>query len=105
MHGERATFPDGSNGVEAGLMLMYDRMITGRLKVFSHLHEWFGEKRSYHRKDGKVVKIRDDLLSATRYGVMMLRHAMLPPRLRAENRERLMKQHRDATGGDPLAGF
>jgi len=29
----------------------------------------------YHRKDGKVVKEGDDLMSATRYAVMMLRHS------------------------------
>jgi hypothetical protein len=31
--------------------------------------------RMYHRKDGKVQKIDDDLMAATRYGIMMLRHA------------------------------
>ena len=30
----------------------------------------------YHRKDGKVIKERDDLMSATRYAVMMLRNAI-----------------------------
>lgn len=77
---ERATFEDGGNGVEAGLMEMLDRMQTGRWKVFSHLTEWFEEFRLYHRKDGKVVKIMDDLLSASRYGMMMLRYAEMPPR-------------------------
>jgi hypothetical protein len=28
-----------------------------------------------HRKDGRVVKERDDLMSAMRYATMMLRHA------------------------------
>lgn len=73
---ERATFPDGTNGVEAGLMDMLDRMQTGRFKVFSHLPEWFEEFRLYHRKDGKVVKEMDDLMSATRYALMMLRFAV-----------------------------
>lgn len=72
---EKATFEDGSTGVEAGLMEMLDRMQTGRLKVFAHLAEWFEECRLYHRKDGLVVKLADDLMSATRYGVMSLRHA------------------------------
>lgn len=76
---ERATYPDGSNGVEAGLMDMLDRMQTGRLKVFRHLTEWWDEFRLYHRKDGKVVKERDDLMSATRYAIMMLRFAILHP--------------------------
>jgi len=77
---ERAQFEDGTNGVEAGLMDMLDRMQTGRLKVSRHLNEWWEEFRLYHRKDGKVVKERDDLMSATRYGIMMLRHATLDRR-------------------------
>lgn len=72
---ERATFEDGSNSVEAGLMEMLDRMITGRFKVFSTCGEWFEEFRLYHRKDGKVVKERDDVISASRYGLMMKRFA------------------------------
>jgi phage terminase large subunit-like protein len=73
---EHAQFSDDrGNGVEAGLFEMVDRMQTARLKVFSHLNDWFEEFELYHRKDGKVVKERDDLLSATRYGIMMLRHA------------------------------
>ena len=39
---------------------------TGRLKVFAHLADWFEEFRLYHRKDGLIVKERDDLISATR---------------------------------------
>lgn len=72
---ERATFPDGSNGVEAGVMEMLERMQTGRFKVASHLNDWWEEFRLYHRKDGKLVKEADDVLSATRYALMMLRHA------------------------------
>lgn len=77
---ERATYSDGSNGVEAGLMDMLDRMQTGRLKVFGHLQEWFEEFRLYHRKDGKIVKLRDDLMDATRYAIMMLRFAKMHPK-------------------------
>lgn len=75
---ERATFPDGSNGLEAGVIQMLQRMQTGRLKVFSHLNEWFEEFRLYHREKGLIVKVKDDLLSATRYAMMMLRYAGLP---------------------------
>lgn len=81
----RATHPpepgkpegSGGNGVEAGLMDMLDRMQTGRFKVFSNLDDWFSEFRLYHRKDGKVVKKADDLLSATRYALMMKRKAIV----------------------------
>lgn len=72
---ERATFDDGSNSVEAGLMDMLDRMVTGRWKVFTTCSEWLEEFRLYHRKDGKVVKERDDVLSASRYALMMKRFA------------------------------
>jgi phage terminase large subunit-like protein len=65
----------GGISVEAGLMEMLTRMETGRFKVFRDLEDWFQEFRLYHRKDGKVVKEGDDLMSATRYGVMMLRFA------------------------------
>jgi phage terminase large subunit-like protein len=72
---EPAAFPDGSASVEAGLMNMLDRMRTGKLKVFREHYDWWQEFRLYHRKDGKVVKEGDDLLCATRYAIMMLRHA------------------------------
>lgn len=72
---ERATFKDGSFGVEAGIADMLDRMQTGRLKVFAHLNDWFEEFNLYHRKDGLIVKRGDDLMSATRYALMMRRFA------------------------------
>lgn len=72
---ERATFEDGSSGVEAGIAEMLERMQTGRLKVFAHLLPWFEEFNLYHRKDGLIVKENDDLLCATRYAVMMKRFA------------------------------
>lgn len=50
-----------------------------RIRVFASLDDWFGEFRLYHRKDGKVVKLQDDLMSASRYGLMMLRYATTPP--------------------------
>lgn len=71
----RATFEDGSNGVEAGVTEMFDRMQTGRWKVFSHLSEYFQEHNLYHRKDGLIVKKGDDILSAARYAMMMRRFA------------------------------
>lgn len=73
----RATFPDGTNGVEAGVAEMLDRMKTGRLKVFAGLNDWFEEFNLYHRKDGLIVKKADDLISATRYAMMMRRFAIV----------------------------
>lgn len=72
---ERATFEDGTNGVEAGLSDMLTRMQTGRFKIFNTCQSWIEEFRMLHRKDGKVVKERDDLISASRYALMMKRFA------------------------------
>ena len=73
---ERATFEDGTNGLEAGVLQMLDRLQSRRLRVFEHLEDWFSEFRLYHRKDGLIVKLRDDVMSATRYGMMMRRKAI-----------------------------
>lgn len=78
---EMARYPSSKgNSVEAGLMDMLDRMRTGRWKVFRTCFEWLEEFRLYHREDGKVVKIRDDVISATRAGLMMLRYATTAPK-------------------------
>lgn len=70
---------EGSGGfsTEAGVSELLERMQTGRFKVNSNLIDWFDEFRMYHRKDGLIVKERDDLMSATRIGHMMLRFAKI----------------------------
>jgi len=65
--------------VEAGLSEMLTRMMTGRFKVAAHLNDWWEEFGLYHRKDGRVVKVLDDLMSATRYAMMSERFAQTPP--------------------------
>ena len=80
---ERATFDDGTNGVEAGVSDMLTRMQTGHWKVFNTCMDWIEEFRLYHRKDGKIVKERDDLISASRYALMMKRFACTKPDLAA----------------------
>lgn len=84
---ERATHPDGGNGVEAGIAEMLERMQSGRFKVFSNNADWLEEFRLYHRKEGKIVKLLDDLISSTRYAVMMRRFAKTQPRA-SEGRRR-----------------
>lgn len=77
MLSEHAQFPDKrGNSVEAGIMDILERMQTGRFKVDRTLTQWFEEFRMYHRKDGKIIKERDDLMDATRYALMMLRYAV-----------------------------
>ena len=59
------------NTVEAGLMAVWNLMVSGRLKVQAHLFEWFSEFRKYHRDEkGKIVKAKDHLMDATRYLVV-----------------------------------
>lgn len=91
MRSENAKFPEAPDGqqksrtsVEAGVSEMLTRMETGRFKVFSNLNDWFEECRLYHRKDGKIVKERDDIISATRYALMDLRFAKTKPTRRNE---------------------
>jgi hypothetical protein len=66
----------GSNSIEEGLMAMLQSVEAGKFKVFSTLSDWFEEFRMYHRKDNKVVPIRDDLMSATRYAFQSQRFAV-----------------------------
>lgn len=77
---ERATFEDGGNGLEAGISQMLERMQTGRWRVFSTCGGWMAEFRLYHRKDGLIVKLKDDLISSSRYAMMMRREAIVKPR-------------------------
>lgn len=89
MLAERATHPDGSNGVEAGIQEMLERMMTGRFKVFNTCPMWDEERRMYHRKDGKIIKQMDDIISASRYAHMMLRKA----RVRVSDKPKIAEWH------------
>lgn len=62
--------PDGKpNGrsVEFGVNWMLERMETGRFKVFKTCPKFLQEMKTYHREDGKIVPLSDDVISATRY--------------------------------------
>jgi hypothetical protein len=72
---EHGTWPDGSVSTEAGILEIDEREKSGRFKVASHLSDFFEERRFYHRKDGQIVKLKDDLMSAVRTAVMMKRFA------------------------------
>ena len=76
---EHATWPEGGLSTYAGVKEMDERMKTGRFKVANHLSEFFEEYRNYHYKDGKIVKNRDDILSAIRTAIMMKRFARSVP--------------------------
>lgn len=60
----------GNNSIEAGLSEMLQRFETGRLQIFKSCVETMEELRLYHRKNGKVVPIKDDLISSMRYAAL-----------------------------------
>lgn len=74
-----ATWEAGGMSTEAGIQEWDEREKTGRLKVAGHLVDWWEERRFYHRKDGKIIKIKDDVMSATRIMLMMRRFARNVP--------------------------
>lgn len=86
------------NGVTAGLEAVWERLSTNRLKVFSTCAKWLNEKRQYRRDpDGKIVKVNDHLMDATRYLVMSgLRRAKTKPQPLGA---------RAAIGGDQRVGY
>ncbi len=79
MLGQHATHVTGGYNTEAGIMEMLTRMRDGRFKIGTATLEWQEEFQGYHRKNGLIVKANDDLLSATRIGVMQLRSARAVP--------------------------
>lgn len=87
----RAQFLDGSYGVEAGIQIMLQRMQTQKIRVAGHLNDWWEEFRMYHRDEGKIVKENDDLMSATRYALMMLRFAKTQTEIRGGSKGFLRK--------------
>lgn len=57
-----------NNGVESGLYQVWERMSSGRLKVFKSMNDWLTEYRIYRRDDkGQIVKHDDHAMDATRY--------------------------------------
>lgn len=72
---KHATFKDGGYSFEAGITEMESRFASGRLLIAKHLTEYFDEYLGYHREDGLVNKVDDDLLSASRQVLMGLRSA------------------------------
>lgn len=70
------------NGVESGLYEVWQRLSTGRLKVFRSLSNWLMEYRLYRRDEkGQVVKTNDHIMDATRYLIMSgLERAITKPK-------------------------
>lgn len=74
---EHATWPAGGNGVEQGIVEIYNLIKLGKFRIFDHLSDTFEEFMQYHRDErGNIVKVKDDIISAIRYAYMMRRHAI-----------------------------
>ena len=59
------------NAVEAGIYEVYQRLSTGRIKVFSSLVNFLNEYRIYRRDEkGKIVKENDHIMDVMRYFVL-----------------------------------
>lgn len=59
------------NSREAGIYEIWERLSSGRIKVFKSLTNWRAEYRVYRRDEkGRIVKENDHLMDATRYLIM-----------------------------------
>ena len=77
----------GGNSVEHGIYEINDLMRKGKFKVFSNCRPFFDEFTQYHRDDkGKIVKVNDDILDATRYAYMMRRFFMRKGDIMSQNK-------------------
>lgn len=62
----------GGNSVEFGVNWLHTHMDNGKFKVFTTCTKFLQEMKLYHRKDGKIIDRSDDMISATRYGALMM---------------------------------
>lgn len=62
------TLYEADNGVEAGIQDCYERLSTGRIKVFSTLRNFLAEYRLYRRDElGRIAETPDHLMDDMRY--------------------------------------
>lgn len=91
---------DADNSVEAGIHAVYQRLVSGRLKIFRTLTNWLSEFRIYRRDDnGKVLKENDHLMDSTRYLIMSgMRVARVEPMLDEDDVHQARGSRNTSTG-------
>lgn len=95
----------GANkAVEAGLLECYQRLSSGRLKIFSHLGNTLGELRVYRRTlDGRIdPKQADHLMDCMRYLIMTGEDAL---ELMPTEDNRPEQYTRNFTGRSGICGY
>ncbi len=105
---EHATWEDGGNSVQRGIMEFNNLMAAGKIKIFSNLFALFEEIRQYHTKTSpggqtEIVKLGDDLLDACRYAYMMRRYAVRICDLKPPDKNIVTNPHED--GRDNVTGY
>lgn len=90
---------DADNSVEAGIHAVYQRLISGRLKIFRTCRALISEARIYRRdENGKIVKENDHALDAMRYLIMTgMRNARTAPDY--DEDERFVRASRNQSTG------
>ena len=87
------------NSRESGLYSTFERLSTGRLKVFSTCKNWLAEYKLYRRdENGKVVKKFDHLMDATRYLIVSGTQNMIPVPVQRGHTTKF-------SAGDRVAGY
>lgn len=86
------------NAVDAGLYDTWSLLSTGRLKIMSHLLNFFSEYRLYRRDEkGRIVKKNDHLMDCMRYIVRSGRPVAKQPNIE-DNFDNI-------EGFDPITGY
>jgi hypothetical protein len=94
--------------VEAGLLAVWNRMVTGRFKVFKSLLPFFEEFRLYRRNDkGRIVKENDHLMDCMRYLVLSgMKRAVSMPEYDSMVQQRYMPPMPPRMqGANPVTGY
>jgi phage terminase large subunit-like protein len=85
------------NAVEAGIYEVWQRMSSGRLKVFRSCQNWLNEFRLYRRDEkGHIVKGSDHLMDATRYDVMS---GIARAKAKPSDKKKIKNAYRPSSGG------